>query len=73
MGKQVLCCMRNFQQFEYGHVLRELVEQAHEVRLERCQSQCIGCRMQPAAIIEGKWVGFDKSEQIRQYVEEKLS
>jgi hypothetical protein len=71
VGKQVLCCVNNFQQFQYGPILQEMVDNAHEVRLDRCQSQCVGCRLQPAAIIDGKWIGFDNSEQMRQHVLEK--
>jgi uncharacterized protein YuzB (UPF0349 family) len=68
MSKNVTCCVNNFQQFRYGNILQELVDQGHDVQLERCQSQCVSCRRQPTAIVDGMWKGFDDLEQLREYV-----
>lgn len=70
MGKRVLCCMSNLQSFQYGAVLQELADLKVEVLLDRCQGQCVGCRRQPAAIIDGKWMSFDDPAQFRHYVVE---
>lgn len=68
MGKTVLCCINNFQQFQYGEVLQELADSQHDVRLDRCQNQCVGCRNAPTAIVDGRWMTFDDPEEMRQYV-----
>jgi uncharacterized protein YuzB (UPF0349 family) len=72
VNKSVVCCVNNLQQFQYGAVLQELVDLGFQVRLDRCQSLCVGCRRQPAAVVEGKWKGFDAAEQLRQYVLEEV-
>lgn len=68
MPKKVTCCVNNFQQFRYGNILQELVDQGHDVQLKRCQSQCVGCRRQPAAMVDGTWKEFDDPKQLREYV-----
>ncbi len=70
MGKKVVCCVTNFQRFQYGPVLQELVELKHEVSLDRCLSQCVGCSREVAAMINGQFKSFDDPGQFRQYVVE---
>ena len=70
--RKVTSCVRNLQQFQYGQILQELSSD-HDVSLERCHNQCIGCRIQPALMIDGRWVPFDKIEQMKITVNEGLS
>jgi hypothetical protein len=68
MDTQIQCCIRNLQQFQYGEVLDELAGR-HDVSLERCQNHCVGCRIQPAFVINGHWVSIDDPWRIKQYIE----
>jgi DNA-binding transcriptional MerR regulator len=68
MGKKVVICVTNFQQFQYLDLLKELKSLNHEVSLSGCQSYCAGCRQQPAAIVEEQWKSFENVEEMRQYM-----
>lgn len=65
MRNEVLCCINNLQKFDYGETLQKLVGEGNEVKLERCQGYCVGCKQQPAFIINGKWHSEESIEMLK--------
>jgi hypothetical protein len=70
--RKVTSCVRNLQQFQYGHILQELSSE-HDVSLERCHNQCIGCRIHPALMIDGRWVPVENIEKMKNAVDGSIS
>ncbi|REE94610.1 hypothetical protein A8990_101406 [Paenibacillus taihuensis] len=72
MPSVIVCCLRNLQENRHGTLLDELVEMGHEVSLDRCLNQCVGCRRGPALSMDGIWIGSTSEALLRQELEPKL-
>lgn len=68
MTYRISCCVNNLIRHQYGDKLNELAAEGVEIRLERCQSQCVGCARQPAFMADGTWVGLEPNESFRDTV-----
>ncbi|RAV14871.1 DUF1450 domain-containing protein [Paenibacillus contaminans] len=64
MGVQITCCINNLSQHQYGEQLNRLAAEGAKIQVERCLSQCVGCRRQPSFMAHGKWFWVDSCEEI---------
>ncbi|MFC4777022.1 hypothetical protein ACFO9Q_09525 [Paenibacillus sp. GCM10023252] len=68
MGVTLDCCLRNLQQFQYGELLDKLVMDGYSVKASPCLNQCIGCRKQHTAVVDGLWTAFDTEAAMEQFI-----
>jgi hypothetical protein len=73
MCLQIICCINNLRQHGYGDKLNELAGEGVDISLERCLSQCIGCRLQPAFMADGKWYGLTPDDDLKKMVYTKVN
>jgi hypothetical protein len=68
MKAAIACCINNLVQHQYGDKLQELAGEGVEINLERCLSQCAGCRRQPAFAVQGRWIAVEAGEGFKKTV-----
>jgi uncharacterized protein YuzB (UPF0349 family) len=68
MRAAISCCINNLVLHQYGDKLQELAAEGMDIRLERCLSQCAGCRRQPAFAVKGRWIGVEPGQGLKKTV-----